>query len=141
MEAAVARIAKVEDTFETLVARERERLEATKGEVMERRKALDEEIAAIDKEMAAVNAYDAVKRGKAVPGASAGGGGRAPRGSRQEGLLEIIEKHPEGIGRSGLLEELGLTGDEKAAQSISNALSALKKKGAINGRDRKYFPR
>lgn len=139
----MARIAKVEDTFETLVARERERLEAAKGEVMERRKALDEEIAAIDKEMAAVNAYDAVKRGKAVPGASAGGGGggRAPRGSRQEGLLEIIEKHPEGIGRSGLLEELGLTGDEKAAQSISNALSALKKKGAINGRDRKYFPR
>ncbi len=123
-------------TFETFISRERDRLTKLRDSLKKKQKALDTEFAAIDREMVAVSAYEAAKKVKA-PRA----GQRARRGSRQESLLELIGKHKGGINRGGILEELGLRGNKSGEQSVSNALSALKKKGAIESRDGKYFGR
>lgn len=56
--------------------------------------------------------------------------GKRRSGVRQE-VLETIKQEPNGIERQELLNTLGATGDKKATQSISNAISALKKSGAI----------
>ena len=124
------------ETFETFIGRERDRLMKERDGLKEKQKALDAEFSAIDREMVAINAYEAAKKGRAP-----GTGQRARRGSRQESLLELIGKHKDGVNRGAILEELGLRGNKSGEQSVSNALSALKKKGAIESRDGKYFGR
>lgn len=70
------------------------------------------------------------------------GGPKQPRGTRRSGIrdavLEAIEAHPNGINRADLLVGLGVKGDKKGEQSVSNALSALKKAEQISGEDGLY---
>lgn len=70
------------------------------------------------------------------------GGPKTPRGQRRTGIREevmkAIEAHPDGVTRADLLEQFGAKGDKKAEQSISNALSALKKSDQISGEDGLY---
>jgi hypothetical protein len=72
---------------------------------------------------------------------------RAPRqastGTRRSGIrdqvLAIIQgAGADGINRSDLLEKLEAKGDKTAEQSISNAISALKKANAIAGEKGNY---
>ncbi len=48
-------------------------------------------------------------------------------------------KGGKGMGRADILEALGVKGDKSGEQSVSNALSALKKKGDIAVEDGKYI--
>jgi len=64
--------------------------------------------------------------------------GRKP--SRRSAVLELIKTMPNGMGRGEIIASLGLKGDKSAEQSVSNALTLLKKSGQIKrGADRKYI--
>jgi len=65
---------------------------------------------------------------------------RAP-GTRRAGIRDTILntiKHNPGVTRSALIELMDAKGDKSAEQSISNALSALKKAGDITAADGAY---
>ncbi len=72
--------------------------------------------------------YDIVEKG--TPPRKTTGTRRT--GIRQE-VLSLIHQSPQGISRSDLLDKLDAKGDKSAEQSISNALSALKKQKAVTG--------
>ncbi len=63
------------------------------------------------------------------------GGTRTASGTRRTGIrkevLEIIKKHPAGIGRADILVAIDAKGDKSAEQSVSNALSALKNNDSV----------
>lgn len=67
------------------------------------------------------------------------------RGQRRTGIRdevhENVAKAKDGITRADLLEQMGAKGDKSTEQSISNALSALKKAGTINLTDGLYSDR
>src|SRR3954464_3753712 len=100
------------ETFEEMVERERERLTKAREEALARRKQIDEEIEAIDREFEAIEAYERIKTQKTQKrAASHEPGQRAPRGSRQQELLDLIGQNPDGLSRSEILEELGVKGN------------------------------
>lgn len=57
--------------------------------------------------------------------------GQRRTGIRQE-VLQAIADNPDGINRAELLDKLDAKGNKSAEQSISNALSALKKSDSIS---------
>lgn len=65
-------------------------------------------------------------------------GPRAPRGSVQQSLLELIQQNPDGFTRAQILEKLEAKGTKTAEQSISNGLSALKKQSKLSSKDGLY---
>lgn len=123
------------ENFAAMIEKERARLDKRREEVLARREKLDEEIAIIDKELAAIAAYEAAKQGKPKRAATT----RVPRGSRQQSVVEVIAKHKKGITRGEILESLNLKGNKGGEQSVSNALSALKKARRVISKNRKYL--
>ena len=125
------------DTLETVVARERERLTTKRTEIQAQQRELEKQLAEIDREFTAVNAYEAAKQGKPV---SIGGATptRAPRGQRQTDIMGVLRAHAAGVTRGDILEALGEKGNKSGEQSISNALNNMKKAGKINLADGKY---
>ena len=64
---------------------------------------------------------------------------RRRRTSRRAAIVAVIEAAgSDGIGRSGIIEQLNVKGDKSAEQSVSNALANLKKSGAVAHGDGKY---
>jgi hypothetical protein len=125
-----------EQTFETFVKKEQQRLAKLREDALDRRKSIDDELAGIDKEMKAINAYVAAKTGK--PPRATGTGKR--RTGQREAILAVVNKHPDGIARANILKTMGVKGDKSAEQSVSNALANLKKAGKIGAKDGKYLP-
>lgn len=131
-------------TFETFIASERERLTDEREEIFNRQQELEQRLAAINAELKAIDAYEAVKSGRPIPQAGEerrprqarqpreGGGGRAPRGERREQIKSLLADHPDGLTRGELLERLGAKGNKKEEQSISNALTNMKKANEIS---------
>lgn len=60
--------------------------------------------------------------------------GAKPRGTRRTGIrnnvLSVVKSHPQGIRRSDVLDKMNAN-DKSTQQSVSNALSALKKNNHI----------
>ena len=52
-------------------------------------------------------------------------------------MLELIQKS-NGLTRGEILSNLNVKGDKSAEQSVSNALTALKKQNLVVSKDRKY---
>src|SRR3954454_9605762 len=126
--------------FMSFIGKERKRLDKAKSGVLSRMKALEQEIADIESELEAIAAYDTAKRGKATRGrpsktAQSSGRVRGKRRSRQGDLLDLLSKNKDGLSRGEILQRLGLKGDKSAEQSISNALSVMKKKKLIAAKD------
>ena len=92
-------------TFEQFIGEERARLQKVREDSLAKRKELDEQIAAVDRELQAITAYEQVKLGKAPgvtqePKARRTAGARAPRGSREElknKITELLKQHSEGL--------------------------------------------
>ena len=135
----------IEPTLETVFQRERERFTRLRNEAIERRKQLDEEIAAYERELYALDVYEQAKKGK-IP-TQERTEPREPRATgrrgRRDDLLKHIQEHFEaGCTRADLLRSMNI--DEKdeegkrAAQSVSNALSALVKSGKLVREGREY---
>ena len=127
------------DTLEQTIARERENLTAKRKAILDQQKELVKQLAEIDREFTAVAAYEAAKKGKSITIGRATGS-RAPRGQRQQQIIDILNKHPTGIRRADILATLGVKGDKSGEQSVSNALNNMRKAGKITSADGKYLP-
>lgn len=130
-----------DETFEMFVQRERARLQGEREAIFTQQQELENKLADVNRELAAIDAYEAAKAGK-VPGrrqsTSRRGQTRARRGSKREQLLEIIKAH-KGLTRGEILEEMGLKGNKTGEMSVSNALTALTKANQVRRNDaRKY---
>ena len=131
-----------EDTFEAFIARERERLNGRLAEIASQQQALAEEHDGVERELAAISAYEAVKEGRVdqLPerkgrARRASSAPRAPRGQKRGEILDLIKQHADGLTRGEIIEMMDVKGDRSGEQSISNALSALKKANHIEARD------
>src|SRR5690349_20854897 len=127
-----------DDRFSDYIARERERLGREREEISNQRRELDNRLAAIDREYQALDAYQTAKTGKRSGSRRTQMQSRAPRGSRREGLLNLI-RDGNGLSRSEILERMGLKGDRSAEMSVSNTLNALLKRNQVRREGRKYY--
>lgn len=136
--------------FEQLIQSERERLQGQREEAEERLQTTRREIESIDRELAAISAYEAAKKGAPPVAAApapprqrkprAPSGQRAPRGERRETLLTLLRQHPDGMTRGEIIEAMQIKGNKQAEQSVSNALTLMKKAGQVrSGDDGKYM--
>src|SRR4051794_16501860 len=128
-----------DDRFSDYIARERERLSRGRAKISKQRRELDTRLAAIDREFQALDAYQAAKTGKPRGGRRTQTQRRAQRGSRREGLLNLI-RDGNGLSRGDILERMGLKGDKAGEMSVSNALNALGKSNQVRREGGKYYP-
>ena len=134
--------------------RERERLNREREETVDQQKDLENELTELNHELAAIDAYEAAKTGKAatpsrhprapeksgapIKQLSADTGARAKPGTRREAVLNVIRENLNGLSRGEILERIGLKGNKSAQKSVSNALTALTKSNRVARRDGKY---
>ena len=137
-------MAKIPETFKSFVSRERTRLSKARNAALNRKNQLDRQLDEIESELAAIQAYEQAKKKSPATSTRGSGrrssvktGGRAPRGEKRRAVLEVIQKST-GLTRSEILANLGVKGDKSAEQSVSNALTALKKQNLVASKDRKY---
>src|SRR3954447_27042330 len=123
--------------FAEYIARERERLRAEREQVFSQQEELQRKLDAINREYAAIDAYETAKTGKAGRRAQADRQPRARRGSRRQALLELI-RQSDGLSPGEILERMGLKGDKSSAMSVSNALTALTKSNQVRREGGKY---
>ncbi|NKC11539.1 MAG: hypothetical protein GKR94_04835 [Gammaproteobacteria bacterium] len=124
-------------TFADFVENEKERLATERERILAEQIGLQEQINEIDRELAAITAYEATKAGKTA--SPAAGRGRRGSGVRTR-LLSLIGERTGGISRAEILESLGMKGNKAKEQSVSNALAALKRGDQITNSDGKYYP-
>lgn len=140
--------------FADAMQRERERLSREREEIMVQQRELENKLTEINRELAAVDAYETAKTGKAArPGRQprpprtsvatikqppAETGARPRAGSRREVLLQVIGEQPSGLSRGEIFVRMGIKGNKPAEKSISNALTALTKGNQVFRRDKKY---
>lgn len=140
---------KVAPTSASFMEGERSRLDTLINEAVFRRDTIQQEIDDLKTELAAIEAYEAVKAGKQLVEARATpepaprkpratNGERAPRGSKQQEIIALLTDKADGMTRGKLLEALGAKGNKSAEQSVSNALSSMKKGGKIGNKDGQY---
>ena len=135
-------------TFETFVQEERERLAKDREEAHAERRAAQDKLDAVDRELAAIDAYEQVKAGKALHATE-----RKPRkppapalperGAASRKSLDLLNAHPDGLLSKQVIEKLGAKGDKAKTGGINNALNALKQSGSIeqpDGRGGMYIP-
>jgi phage shock protein A len=138
------------DRFADVMQKERDRLHREREQVSNQQQELEDKVAQIDRELEAIDAYEAAKSGKAKinkRSAAARGPARRPRarpqarrGSRREALFQVIRENPDGLRRGEILERMGLKGDKAGEMSVSNALTALTKSNQVSRHEGKYVP-
>ena len=134
----------VDETFETFVARERARLHGERDAIFTQQHELDEKLGAVNRELAAIEAYEAAKPGKAPAWQSATrrtgtrktSGTRS--GSKRDDLLKLIQGN-DGLTRAEILDKMGLKGNKSGEMSVSNTLTALTKGNQVRRNGRKYL--
>jgi hypothetical protein len=141
-------------TFANFIKKERARLDKARKDALANKAAVDKEIASIEQELTALDAYRqakgapgkrtakraptsvSAKRGAAKPARRAAG----RRGEKRQAVLNLIQQNPDGLSRGEIIVQMGVKGNRSAEQSVSNALSALKKSDKVNSREGKYVP-
>src|SRR5690349_12066748 len=128
-----------DETFEMFVQRERARLHREREAIFTQQQELANKLAGLDRELAAIDAYEAAKSGKSASARAAGTrrGRRARRGSKRDQLLQLI-KDGRGLTRGEILQKMGLKGNKSGEMSVSNALTALTKANQVTRREGKY---
>jgi hypothetical protein len=125
--------------FATFIGQERERIKEAIKAAKHKRQEAENEISQLEAQAAAVTAYDAALKGKKLSPAPRAP--RGPKGEKRTGLLALIAERPDGMTRAELLTAMNAHGDKAAEQSISNALSALKRTGRVTQEGKKYLAR
>lgn len=131
-----------DQTFEHFVQRERDRLHAEHEAIVRQQQELEDKLAEINRQLAAVEAYEAARTGKSTSArqlrstATRQGSGTR-RGSRREELLRVI-RESDGLTRGEILEKLGVKGNRSGEMSVSNALAALTKSNQVRRDGRAY---
>jgi hypothetical protein len=129
-----------EEMFAEFVARERERLHGEREAIFNQQQELEAKLADINRELAAIDAYEAAKTGKPAaparqspaPRAARTGAPRGRRGSKREEILAVFRQYPDGLARKDILERM------MREMSVSNALTALTKAGQVVRADGRY---
>src|SRR5437763_10029392 len=119
------------------------------------REQLQKRLAELERELEAIDAYEATKSGKAEPTPTRKARTRrAPvknakrkqpqaasrRGGKREALLQVLRENPSGLRRGEILTRLGVKGNKSGETSVSNALTALTKTNQLARQDGKYLP-
>ena len=136
-------------TFSVFIKNERARLEKARKQALASKSAVDKELASIENELVALDAYQEAKgtTGRRSPGQRAAAkpvrsvgkdGATGRRGEKRQAVLDLIQRNPDGLSRGEILAQMGVKGNKSAEQSVSNALSALKKSDKVNSREGKY---
>ena len=125
------------NNFAEYIARDRERLHAEREEIIKQQEELQRKLEGINREFAAIEAYETAKTGKATQRARTDRQPRTSRGSRREALIELI-RQSDGLSRGEILERMGLKGDKSGEMSVSNALTALTKTNQVRREGGKY---
>src|SRR3954464_2779584 len=123
--------------FAEYIAGERDRLRAEREQIFGQQEELTRKLDAVNREYAAIEAYETAKTGKNARQAPARPQQQARRGSRRQELLELI-RQSDGLSRGEILERMGLKGDKSGEMSVSNALTALTKSNQVRREDGKY---
>ena len=126
-----------DSNFSEFISRERDRLRAEREQIFGQQEELQRKLDAVNREFAAMEAYETAKTGKAARRAQADRQPRARRGGRREALLEMI-RQSDGLSRGEILERMGLKGDKSGEMSVSNALTALTKSNQVHREGGKY---
>jgi DNA-binding transcriptional ArsR family regulator len=127
------------ETFGAFTRRERARLEKARKKAIANRDNAVQELRSIEHELKAIEAYERARGGepkrarKRAPGRP-----RAPRDEKRKAVLDLVRQHPEGLSRDDIPAAMEVKGNRSAEQSVSNALSALRKAGQLDSRDGKY---
>src|ERR1700687_588968 len=114
------------DELDAAITRQRERLTKTRNDVQGKIAKLQTQLAEIDRQFAAVVAYEQTLAGKLpVPAASKRQQSAKPtgRGEKQAEVLHALEQQPNGMTRGEVIDAIGLNGSKSGAQSVSNALT------------------
>ena len=131
-----------EDSFADFVARERQRLQAEREQIFNQQHQLQTKLDDINREFAAIDAYESAKSGKTPATTRQSRGARARpqgrRGSKREALMHVINNNPSGLTRGEILQRMGLKGNKSGEMSVSNALTALTKANQVTRRDGRY---
>jgi len=129
-----------DDRFADVMKQERERLQRERDAIYNQQRELESKLKDINREFAAIEAYEAAKTGKQAAAQQRGTRGRrqARRGSRREALMQLIGQNPDGLSRGEILERMGLKGDKSGEMSVSNALTALTKSNQVSRSGGKY---
>jgi hypothetical protein len=126
------------ETMQEFITRERERLHGEREAIFTQQQELETKLAGINRELAAIDAYEAAKTGKQTPAKTTTRRTSTGRkGSKREELLGVI-KAGDGLTRGEILEKMGLKGNKSGEMSVSNALTALTKGNQVLRRDGKY---
>ena len=126
-----------DETFATFIQRERDRLHAEREQVFNQQQELEAKLADLNRELSAIDAYEAAKTGTPARATSTRRASTSRRGSKREQLLEVIRAGG-GLGRGEILERMGLKGNKTGEMSVSNALTALTKGDQVARREGKY---
>lgn len=113
------------------LTQEREKLLRERADIV---KHLDGHLAGIDREFAAIVAYEQARAGKPTRAASS-----ARKGLRREAILQAVSPAVNGLRRGDLLDVFGIKGDKLAEMSVSNALATMIKSGDLIREGGKYF--
>lgn len=115
--------------FLKAIEAERARLTQSLDDLQKQRGEIDTKISAINAELKAINAYEAAKTGK-----------KKAAGKRSNGITTqvttLLKTKP--MTRAQILEALGAKGNKTIEQSVSNALTNLKKKNKLTAKDGVY---
>ena len=120
------------------IQHDRERLHAEREAIFAQQQELENKLAGINRELSAIDAYEAAKTGKPARAATTRRTSTDRAGSKRGQLLDLI-KSGGGMARGDILEKMGLKGDKAGEMSVSNALTALTKANQISRRDGKYY--
>lgn len=133
--------------FAMFVQTERTRLMKAREDTLNQMQIIQAHIEEIDTELRAIEAYVATKEGRAPVSAPARGpskmrkarrtGGR--KGAIREELISLIKAEPQGLTRADLIGRRGVKGDKSGEQSISNALTNMKKAGQLTQDNGRYY--
>jgi len=109
------------------------------AQIFNQQEELQRKLDAVNREFAAIEAYETARTGKAARQVPTGRQPRARRGGRREALLELI-RQSDGLSRGEILERMSLKDDKSGEMSVSNALTALAKRNQIRREGGKYYP-
>jgi hypothetical protein len=116
----------------TYVERERERLIATRGELVQERTRItaeiDMQLSDVERQLNAIEAYEAALAGPRHNKAQ-------PKGNRRRAMREVVLKAlqatPIGLKKREVSAAVGVDGDASGEMAVSNALNALKRDGRV----------
>ena len=134
--------------FATFVQNERARLTNQREDTVNQMQIVQARLDEIDREMRAIEAYVAAKEGRApIPafakeppkGQASRRRGVGRRGGIRDEILALIKGESQGMTRADIIEKKGVRGDKSGEQSISNALTNMKKAGQVTQDNGRYL--